>query len=221
MNLSLKCQLCDAFNYSFLRVAKFMFAWMDANTLCLYFIWFYEFCCTFIYKQTAASCESWNFPAWLISFVKLNFFPFWGGQLTNDKKSGMSPNHVKQFRGPRYLAATSVEVYKKINSCAAILRTTLHRFCRCKLFEVSQAYHFALKGQLMLVLLKLFVLHFWLIKCGEIAVLFFYYSTNIKVTTLCFNSNYVEGKKLMDFSFWCTSVSYSQRPGLFNLALYF
>lgn len=151
----------------------------------------------------------------------LNFFPFWGGQLTNDKKSGMSPNHVKQFRGPRYLAATSVEVYKKINSCAAILRTTLHRFCRCKLFEVSQAHHFALKGQLMLVLLKLFMLHFWLIKCGEIAVLFFYYSTNIKVTTLCFNSNYVEGKKLMDFSFWCTSVSYSQRPGLFNLALYF
>lgn len=152
----------------------------------------------------------------------LNCFPFLGGQLTNDKKSGMSPNHVKQFRGPRYLAATSVEVYKKINSCAAILRTTLAPTKPVQLFEVSQAHHFALKGQLILVLLKLFVLHFWLIKCGEIAVLFFYYSTNIKVTTLCVSTPIMwRGKKLMDFSFWCTSVSYSQHPGLFNLALYF
>lgn len=92
------------------------------------------------------------------------------------------------------LVYINISVYKKIISCAAILRTTLAPTKPVQLFKVSQAHHFALKGQLILVLLKLFVLRFWLIKCGEIAVLFFYYSTNIKVTTLCFNSNYVEGK---------------------------
>lgn len=61
---------------------------------------------------------------------------------------------------PPVLVYININVYKKIISCAAILRTTLAPTKPVQLFEVSQAHHFALKGQLILVLLKLFVLRF-------------------------------------------------------------